>query len=340
MIEPMLVDSWNISNLRTLYLSPTNVCNYFCVMCSNQMTKTERGFLDCDLFEKIIAELAEIQRLDDSQFGELHFYLDGEPFLHEAYADMLRHIDSSLSGIRVIISTNGALMTPDKIDDLLRLNSNQYIYIISLDASNESLYRKVKPHSDFRSAEENARYFLHKKMQSDVKNPYAVLQFIVMSINEQDMHDFYWKWEPLLGPTTKAGYCLWTDELLRENSSHIYWKRFHNRSNPVQIDNRLYSNHFGSSPAHLDAPKICAWPWRVMAIGWNGSVHPCCFFPENQSMLGNIRGKSIRQVFQGAAMKQMRWHFLRDSVEQIPVCNRCDRIAWWHDQGLESHLGI
>ncbi|MEK6301966.1 MAG: radical SAM/SPASM domain-containing protein [Acidobacteriota bacterium] len=340
MIEPARVDAWNISNLRTLYLSPTNVCNYFCVMCFNQMTKTDRGFLDWDLFEQIINELVEIRRQVDSQFSEFHFYLDGEPFLHKEYVEMLRYIDRSLSGVRVIISTNGALMTPDKIDDLLRLNSNQYIYIISLDASNEELYRKIKPRSDFTSAEENARYFLAKKIENNINNPYAVLQFIVMSINEQNMHDFYWKWEPLIGPMTKAGYCLWTDSLLRENSSHIYWKRFHHRSNPVQIDHPLYSNRNGPSIVHDEYTKVCAWPWRVLAIGWNGDAHPCCFFPESKSMLGTIRGKNITQIFEGMEIKQMRWHFLRNSVDQIPVCNTCDHKAWWHDKGLEDHLGI
>jgi radical SAM protein with 4Fe4S-binding SPASM domain len=231
-------------------------------------------------------------------------------------------------------------MTPEIIDGLLSLNSNQYIYLISLDASNKDLYREIKPRSDFTSAEENTRYFLSKKIEKNVTNPYVVLQFIVMSINEQDMHEFYWKWESLVGPTTRAGYSLWTDQLLRENSAHVYWKRFHNRSNPVQLSHSLYPKHNSSSPFHSEDPKICAWPWRTLAIGWNGNVHPCCFFPEHKSMLGNIRGRSIRDVFNGAEMSQMRRHFLSNRVDRIPVCNGCDRVGWWHDKGLEAFLGV
>lgn len=340
MADQIPVDTWSISNLRTVYISPTNVCNYFCVMCFNQMTKTDRGFMDRELFKRIVDELAEIHGLYNSQFAELHFYLDGEPFLHKNYIEMLKYLDDSLSGVRVIISTNGALMTPDKIDAVMKLRSNRYIYILSLDAANEELYRRIKPRSDFTSAEENARYFLQRKMEGNVKNPYAVLQFIVMSINEQNMHDFYWKWEPLLGPTTKAEYCLWTDQLLRENSSHIYWKRFHSRSNPSDADHPLYSIQLGLAHGQVDLPKICAWPWRTLAIGWNGNVHPCCFFPEYKSMLGNIGDKSLAQIFEGAEMKRMRRHFLNGEVGQIPVCNGCDRVAWWHDKGLEERLGI
>jgi MoaA/NifB/PqqE/SkfB family radical SAM enzyme len=160
-------------------------------MCFNQMAKTDRGFLDRELFRGIIDELAELRRQRESEFSELHFYLDGEPFLHKEYVDMLGYIDSSLSGIRVIISTNAALMTPEKVDQIIKLNSNRYIFIISLDASNEALYKTIKPRSHFSAAEENARYFLQRKIARSVKNPYTVLQFIVMSINEGDMNEFY-----------------------------------------------------------------------------------------------------------------------------------------------------
>lgn len=340
MIDHAEVAAWKASNLRTVFLSPTNLCNYFCVMCSNQMTKTERGFLDWELFGQIIDDLAAIRRMSGSQFSELHFYLDGEPFLHPEYVDMLAHIDSSLTGVRVIVSTNGALMSPATIDKLLHLKSNRYIYIISLDASSAGLYARIKPRSDFTSAEQNARYFLLKKIADHVNNPYVVLQFIVMSINDEDMHDFYWKWEPLLGPSVKAGYSLWTDQLLRENSSHIYWKRFYDRSNPLQSRHPLFSNRYGPAAAHLDVPQICAWPWRTLAIGWNGSVHPCCFYPEYQSMLSNLRGKSLAQLFEGAEMTRLRWLFLTKRVAQVPTCSTCDRVAWWYDKELEDHLGL
>ena len=340
MTRPKELPLWDASKLRTVYLSPTNVCNYSCVMCFNQMVKTERGFLDGELFRRIIDDLAEIRGQRDSEFSELHFYLDGEPFLHKEYVEMLGYIDSSLSGIRVIISTNAALMTPEKVDEILKLNSNRYVFILSLDASNEALYKAIKPRSHFSAAEENARYFLRRKIDRRVSNPYAVLQFIVMSINEGDMNDFYWRWESMVGPETKASYSLWTERMLNENSSHIYWKRFHSRSNPFEVSDPLYSDHFGQSGEHRGQPKICSWPWRVLTIGWDGRVHPCCFFPEFESMLGNIQGNSIREFFSGAQITQMRELFLDGKVSDIPICKSCDRKSWWHDKGLEDLLGV
>jgi radical SAM protein with 4Fe4S-binding SPASM domain len=304
------------------------------------MSKIDRGFMEWNMFRQIIDELAEIRKIVNSKFSELHFYLDGEPFLHEEYIDMLRYIDSSLSGIRIIISTNCSLMTSEIVDTLLNLRANNYIFIFSLDASNEILYRQIKYCNYFVFAEENVRYFLNKKIEKNINNPYAVLQFIVMSVNEQDMNDFYWKWESLLGPKHKAGYCLWTDHLLRENSSHIYWKRFYSNSNPFQTDDPLYSSIMGTIPHGVERPKICAWPWRMLSIGWNGDLHPCCFFPDHKSILGNFSGKSIKDIFEGEEIKQLRRLFLDNKIDQIPICKRCDRTAWWHDNGLEDYLGI
>ena len=309
-------------------------------MYNEYMVKIERGFLDGELFRRIIDDLAEIRGQRDSEFSKLHFYLHGEPFLHKEYVEMLGYIDSSLSGIRVIISTNAALMTPEKVDEILKLNSNRYVFIFSLDASNGALYKAIKPRSHFSAAEENARYFLRRKIDRSVSNPYAVLQFIVMSINEGDMgNDFYWRWELMVGPETKASYSLWTERMLNENSSHIYWKRFHSRSNPFEVSDPLYSDHFGQSGEHRGQPKICSWPLRVLTIGWDGRVHPCCFFPEFESMLGNIQGNSIRELSCPDHTDEGAFSRRKNSLD-IPICKSCDRKSWWHYKGLEDLLGV
>jgi len=331
---------WEVSQLRTIFLSPTNVCNYLCTMCFNQLAPAPRGFLSWDLFQRIIHELAAIRAIPASQLSELHFYLDGEPFLHRQYVEMLKYIDEHISGFRVVVSTNGALLTPDKTDVLLNLHSNSYIYILSLDASNQELYDAVKPRSNFERTDANTRYFLSRKQELGIRNPHVALQFVVMSINEHDMGAFYEKWDPLLGPKVKAAYQLWSDDILRESGSHIYWKRFHCRSDPFRSDHGLYSGHFGNSPVNGSEPLICAWPWRILAIGWNGGLHPCCFFPESKSMLGNIQGRSIQEVFEGERQREMRRLFLERKVHDIPVCRDCPKRAWWHDVELEESLGI
>jgi hypothetical protein len=54
MTEQVVGAARGVSNLTTLYLSPTNVCEYSCVMCSNQMTGVARGFIDWDLFRRLV----------------------------------------------------------------------------------------------------------------------------------------------------------------------------------------------------------------------------------------------------------------------------------------------
>ncbi len=333
-------NKWSILNLESVHISPTNYCNFNCIMCSTSRTKCKKGYLEWNIFKKTIIELKDIQTQKETKFCELHFYLEGEPFLNKNYLNMLDYIDQSLENVKVIISTNGSLLTNKIIDKILTLRKNYYIYLISIDASNYELYTKIKPVSNYWLVEENVKYFLKKKKTENIKNPYVVLQFIVMSVNEDDRPNFYWKWESLMGPYIKASFCLYDENILKENLAHIYWKRYYSKNNPFNKKDDLYTSNYGPEFPSPWIPKICVWLWKKLVIGWDGDIKLCCFFPEFTEVIGNIKEDSLKQVFEEGKMNIFRGYFLNKQVEKIPICNNCDPICWGYDKRLESYLGL
>jgi sulfatase maturation enzyme AslB (radical SAM superfamily) len=273
------VSSWNIDRLEAIYLSPTNKCNFKCIMCPNPNMKVKQGFLKWELFDSLINELEWLKmRRRMSSLNELHLSNDGEPFMHPEYMMMLRKVDEKLRGVNVFITSNGSLLNEEMIDQLFSLRNNQYYFVFSLDASYRELYERIRVGGDFEKVERNVKYFLSKKRLGDIRNPYVVLQFIVMDINRHDQHAFYWKWEPYLGPAKRARIFLWWPWVIDCNNAHVFWKEpamgwKEHEVIPYEdlIKDGVKQTCFYPEKLPAEA-RVCAWPWRKLSIGWDGGV--------------------------------------------------------------------
>ncbi len=83
---------------------PTNRCNLRCGFCPNRFRGRPRGFLDLDLFRRVVDETA-------ATTIEYHLDMMGEPLLHPDLSEMVRH--ATLLGARVVLYTN--LSTGDEL---------------------------------------------------------------------------------------------------------------------------------------------------------------------------------------------------------------------------------
>ena len=325
--------AWSIKNLESIFLSPTNHCNQKCIMCPNSNLKIQRGFIDDEVFKKIIIEIKELRLMKFSSFKELYFSLDGEPFLHPKYLNMLQYIDQNVTGLRIFINTNANLLNKSLIDGLLTLKNNQYYIVFSIDASYRELYEEIHLGGDFNKLEENLKYILNRKRENKINNPYTVLQFIVMPKNIHDQHDFYWKWEPLLGPNHKASGYTWWKGLIESNESHIHWKTLTSgwaNFEVTQTYENGYYSRIESQPtcfnpeASATNGRVCAWPWKSICISYSGSVGLCWAHWESYGLLGNVRYKSIQQIFEGENAGKIRSLFWNKEYSKIPICGCCD----------------
>jgi len=310
------------------------------------MIKVRKGFLKWNLFKKIIDEIQLFYK--NSDFYEFHFYIDGEPFLHPQYVDMLEYIDSKLYNIKILVSTNACLLGKDKADRILKLHNNNYILIFAMDSSNKVLYDRIRTGGDYYAMERNVGYFLLQKKEKGITNPYAVLQFIVMPINENDRHNFYWKWQSLLGPSMKDNPAvIWSGDLLVNNSAHIHWKEYDKTLATHEIgdydledDNTFDYLSSQKKSVQQVRSKICGWLWKKMVIGWNGDVGLCSFHWESKGILGNLQNKSLENIFTGERINKIRWNFMQGNYNSNPICKDCNPRHLWHHQGLENYFQL
>ncbi len=90
---------------------PTNHCNLRCGFCPNRFRGRPRGFLDLDLFRRVVDETA-------ATTIEYHLDMMGEPLLHPALPEMVRH--ASVLGARVVLYTNLSTRDDEAIRALAR----------------------------------------------------------------------------------------------------------------------------------------------------------------------------------------------------------------------------
>lgn len=101
--------SSKLESPRTAQIAVTNRCNFNCPMCQRNDLKIEIKDIDLFLFEKILARLDGVKNVVLTGWGE--------PFLHPDLFQMIKLCKAN--GMNARLTTNGSLLTGDKISAVL-----------------------------------------------------------------------------------------------------------------------------------------------------------------------------------------------------------------------------
>jgi len=66
----------------------------------------------------------------------------------------------------------------------------------------------------------------------------------------------------------------------------------------------------------------CKTLWRNLVVTWNGDVVPCCSDMEASMVIGNVTEKSLKDIFNGEPVKELRQMHLRGDYPT--TCKYCD----------------
>ena len=70
--------------------------------------------------------------------------------------------------------------------------------------------------------------------------------------------------------------------------------------------------------------KVCSDLWQRMTIRANGDVMACCNLAYKLKV-GNIKEKSIHDIWHGREMNRLRELHLQGRYNEIPLCRSCMR---------------
>ncbi len=276
----------------------TNRCPMKCVMCPRtyHMTRTQ-GFMDIDLFKKIIDELAEVNPdFNHDRVVWLHHF--GESLLHPQFDSFIRY--AAEKNVRTGLSVNPMILN-EKISKLL-LSSGLHILYLSLDGHNNESFAKIRGVENmYEISRTNMISFLNMKKDNPCEMK-IILSMIDFSLNDESIAAVKNEWEShdqIDGFLMKT-YTTW-DGAVPEIEA------------------------FAPEPAANNRKVTCSFPWVNMTVTWDGDVVPCCFDYNKKLVLGNALTQTLDYIWNDAPMRNLRREFIEDRVSN-PLCKNCREL--------------
>lgn len=300
-----------------VYIDPTNKCNFRCEFCPTSdkalLRKVGRpaATMGMELFRKAVDDLKAFPRLK-----LVSVYKDGEPLMNPHFPEMVRYTKDAGVAERIWTKTNGSALCPDLNQKLI--DAGLDMICISVEAvSAEGYLRIAKARIDYERFRANVAD-LHARRG----NCQIYIKIADSGFTPAEIAKFYADFQPI---STQIAI----EKLMGWSFSDI--KDFTLGTQPDTYDG-----------LPLVAKKVCAYPFYVLAVNADGSVSVCGNDWAHGTVVGNIRERSLLEIWRGDALYALRKTMLQDRRDEIPVCAKCyylqivpDNIDPYRDTLLE-----
>ena len=280
---------------RYLMYDVNNVCNARCPFCPQSEIARAADFRPFHLrWEHFVRTIEEAARFP---LELVRFTGDGEPLLHPRIFDMLA-MARRLGIKRTNLTTNGSLMTGERLDALLV--AAPHVLDVSLDAHRPETYAKYRIGLDFDRTRANIDAFLKRR---DPARTRLVVSMIAHPGLEDEVAEF------------------------RE-----YW---HTRADEVAI-RRPHANLGAANVVTPPVPEK-RWPcphlWQRLVVDFRGHIRFCPIDWHDQSFLADVEESTLAQAWTSPRMADLRERHVAGRYAGGGVCEKCTdwaSTAWGH----------
>lgn len=275
----------------------TNNCNLNCPHCSSGSGNMQRkhGFMDLELFNKVMKELAPY-------LNNVNLYFQGEPMLHPLFFSFIQNCNS----VNSVVSTNGHYLFEENSERIVQSPLNKLI--VSLDGIDQETYSAYRVNGNVKKVIDGIRYIsaAKKKHRSSLK---IELQFLVNKFNEHQV--------PAIRTLAKSVHVK-----LSLKSMQIIDKADISSWLPSGRRFRRYRLTEGTYELKSSLPDRCARLWFNPVITWDGKVVPCCFDKDAEYIMGDLTQDSFREIWDGPKYRIFRKSILTGR-HTIEMCGNC-----------------
>ncbi len=266
---------------QVIYLCPTNVCNHRCCTCGYGAMRRgrkadgspQRGYMDMDLFRKIVSELPR-------GFRRAYLQKTGESLLHPQIVEMMRHLKEMRPEYDRAMHTNASVLTPELARAMLE---NLTFVSLSIFAFDREAYRRAHGADHFERVMANIAMF-HDAWDR-MESPPKVYFDVVRNVHNAQLRD-----EEIFGVL---------QERFPRFNVGIHFP-FNFQGIVEEYDNRIFS---AIDPARM---PTCIHPWDMMAILWDGVVGYCVGDPLEKAALGDLRRQTVMEAWNGPGYREFR----------------------------------
>jgi MoaA/NifB/PqqE/SkfB family radical SAM enzyme len=220
----------------------------------------------------------------------------GEPLLTTQFDKHISYIRQKSSFIKIILVTNGSLLDDEWAKFFIEQEIDQIN--ISIDGTTKNTYENIRRNCDFERVVANTRNLIERKRDRKARRPVIVVRMIRMVETEAERPLFAEIWEPLADEVIISNYITRAGSLAGTESR-------------IQKDR---------SP--------CFRLWKQLVVCSNGEAALCCADWNCETPVGDLKSRSLQEVWTGRKINVIRESHLRRKAEEIPICSRCDPEVW------------
>jgi radical SAM protein with 4Fe4S-binding SPASM domain len=257
--------------------------------------RRERGFMDLELFKKIMKELSPY-------LYNVNLFFQGEPMLHPLFFSFL---DNCLIP-QSVVSTNGHFLSQESSEQIVRTRLSKLI--ISLDGMDQETYSAYRVNGSINRVIDGVNNVSHAKKISNSSLKIEI-QFLVNRFNEHQI--------PLVRRLAKSA-----NASLNLKSMQIIDKKDIAAWLPSARRFRRYKITEGEFAIKNSLSDRCARLWFNPVITWDGKVVPCCFDKDAEYVMGDLNRDSFCDIWNGTRYRVFRKSILSGRL-MVEMCRNC-----------------
>lgn len=277
---------------RTLQIQTVTGCNADCVFCPYGETyrSVPQGRMDENLFRALIEETAKykVRRISP--------YLMNEPFIDPQILDRVRIINDINPRAKVVLTTNGGLLTPERVDRLLGLGGGVHELYLSVQGIDPEAYRStMRGGLRFEKTMAHIDYLLETMKKRGAMRPVVWITMV-------------------------------DSNLIDARAAVAYWAARGVRSKYTRLENRGGNiREAGGFSRSRDMQPFadCTRLMKQAYVLFNGDVVLCCTDYRQTMVLGNIREGGLYRVWNSPRAMKIRSDFVRGDLSDNPLCRSC-----------------
>lgn len=283
-----------------LEVETTYHCNLECPFCARGVSADER--VEKHISPEVWSNL--LGQIEENYLPSLMMDHEGESLLNKNLESMIS--DARDRGVLdVWLHTNGQALTEDRSRNLLEAGLTKLN--VSIDASTSDTYNIMRPGGQgLELVEENLRTFARLKKEMGREDLRLRTSFVVTAMNRHEMESFFSRWKDVVN--------------IVAFQSEIEMAIFDNSDRRRAVIDQAKALGF-------DINKFtCSHLFLIPVLDVEGRFLPCGMpvrEKDSDFQMGNILDKTLKEMWTGTAIEQIRnWH-LNHQIPEESICYGC-----------------
>ncbi len=249
-----------------------------------------KHYLSLEDFKKIIDQVG------NNKLIMLNLHKDGEPLLHKKLPEMVGYAKEKDAAHIIHLNTNGILLNTAAGKGIIEQGIDDIT--VSIDAAHEETYQRLKRIKGLSKLEDNVKRILEYRDKLNGSTTIRVKIMEFEGIEQDEISVFHDRWQGIADEVQVTGAHSWSGAI----------------------------ENIGITDEQSEVRYPCALLWYMLAVNSNGKVSVCNVDWDYSGVVGNVYEQSIKEIWNSAALRNIRKAHLDGIWSTPPVCKDC--VVW------------